>query len=84
VIAGDLNMQLDDEESVALFRTAGLVDASAETGDPCRTTSSEPTSNCDRPDWVWLTTDLEIRQFRIGTLDASDHLPIHVTVTLTE
>jgi endonuclease/exonuclease/phosphatase family metal-dependent hydrolase len=82
LIAGDMNMQLDDEASIALFRKAGLVDASAATGDPCRTTSSEPTSECDRPDWVWLTPDLEIRSFRIGALDASDHLPIHVTVAL--
>ncbi|MGH2530350.1 MAG: endonuclease/exonuclease/phosphatase family protein [Actinomycetota bacterium] len=84
VIAGDMNMQLDDEASVALFRNAGLVDASAATGDPCRTTSSQPTSDCDRPDWVWLTTDLQIRSFRIGTIDASDHLPIHVTVAFVE
>jgi endonuclease/exonuclease/phosphatase family metal-dependent hydrolase len=84
VIAGDMNMQLDDEVSVAQFNDAGLVDASAATGDPCRTTSSQPTSDCDRPDWVWLTADLDIRSFRIGTIDASDHLPIHVTVALVE
>jgi len=84
VIAGDMNMQLDDEASVALFHNAGLVDASAATGDPCRTTSSQPTSDCDRPDWVWLTPDLQIRSFRIGTIDASDHLPIHVTVAPVE
>jgi endonuclease/exonuclease/phosphatase family metal-dependent hydrolase len=82
VIAGDMNMQLDDQASIALFREAGLVDASAATGDPCRTTSSQPTSECDRPDWVWLTPDLEIRSFRIGAIEASDHLPIHVTVAL--
>ena len=84
MIAGDMNMQLDDEASVALFRKAGLIDASAATGDPCRTTSSQPTSDCDRPDWVWLTPDLQIRSFRIGTIDASDHLPIHVTVAPVE
>ncbi|MGH2660783.1 MAG: hypothetical protein ACRDHS_14270 [Actinomycetota bacterium] len=72
MIAGDMNMQLDDEASISLFRTAGLVDASAATGDP------------RRPDWVWLTTDLHIRSFRIGTIDASDHLPIHVTVAFVE
>jgi len=82
VIAGDMNLQLDDEAAVDLFRDAGLVDASGATGDPCRTTSAQPTSPCDRTDWVWLTPDLEIRSFRIGAIDASDHLPIHVTVAV--
>jgi hypothetical protein len=29
-----------------------------------------------------VTTDLEITSFRIGAIDASDHLPIHITVAL--
>jgi len=82
VIAGDMNMQPDDEASVARFRDAGLVDAEGAAGDECRTTSSEPLSDCDRPDWIWVTTDLDITSFRIGAIDASDHLPIHITVAL--
>jgi hypothetical protein len=31
---------------------------------------------------VWLTQDLRIVGFRIGTVAASDHLPVHVSVTV--
>jgi endonuclease/exonuclease/phosphatase family metal-dependent hydrolase len=82
VIAGDMNMQPLDTANVALFTGAGLIDAEGATGDPCRTTSAEPTSNCDRPSWVWLTQDLGIHDFWIGTVAASDHLPVHITVAL--
>ena len=82
VIAGDMNMEPSDTGNVALFTNSGLVDAEGATGDPCRTTSAEPTSDCDRPSWVWLTQDLGIGDFRIGTVTASDHLPVHVTVVL--
>jgi endonuclease/exonuclease/phosphatase family metal-dependent hydrolase len=82
VIAGDLNMQRDDVVNVRRFTGAGLVDAESATGDPCRTTSAEPTSSCDRVSWVFVTPDLEIVGFRIGTATASDHLPVHVRLRL--
>jgi endonuclease/exonuclease/phosphatase family metal-dependent hydrolase len=44
------------------------------------TTSAEPTSSCDRPDWVFVTPDLGIAELHIGTGGASDHLAIHVTL----
>jgi endonuclease/exonuclease/phosphatase family metal-dependent hydrolase len=66
---------------VQRFIDAGLVDAAGATGDPCRTTSAAPTSECDRPDWVWVSADLGIADFRIGSPSASDHLPVTVTVT---
>ena len=82
IVAGDMNMQPTDAASVARFEHAGLVDTAAATGDPCRTTSVEPTSSCDRPDWVWVTPDLDVARFAIGDASASDHLPIEVTLTL--
>jgi endonuclease/exonuclease/phosphatase family metal-dependent hydrolase len=81
VVAGDMNIAPDDPE-VALFTDAGLIDAVAATGDPCRTTSAEPTSDCDRPDWVFTTPDIVVTDVRIGTGGASDHLPIHVTIQM--
>ena len=78
-LAGDMNIGPMDPE-VGLFLDSGLVDVVAGTGDPCRTTSAEPTSDCDRPDWVLITRDVEIAEFRIGTGGASDHLAMHVTV----
>ena len=83
IVAGDMNMLPTDGASVARFEEAGLVDTAAATGDPCRTTSAEPTSSCDRPDWVWVTPDLDIARFAIGDASASDHLPIEVTLMLS-
>jgi endonuclease/exonuclease/phosphatase family metal-dependent hydrolase len=82
IVAGDLNMQPDDEANVRRFTDAGLVDAEEATGDPCRTTSAEPTSPCYRVSWVFVTSDVEILGFRIGTVVASDHLPVHVQIAL--
>jgi endonuclease/exonuclease/phosphatase family metal-dependent hydrolase len=79
VLAGDLNVHPDDPE-VTLFIDAGLIDVVGSTGDPCRTTSSEPTSDCDRPDWVFITQDIGIDGVRIGSARVSDHLAMHVTL----
>ncbi|MGZ8585892.1 MAG: endonuclease/exonuclease/phosphatase family protein [Actinomycetota bacterium] len=80
VIAGDMNMEPRDVENVARFASAGLIDAEGATGDECRTTAAEPTSACDRPSWVFVSSDLDIVSFGIGTETGSDHLPVHVTV----
>lgn len=78
VLAGDLNVDPGDE---LLGAFDGLVDVVDATGDACRTTSAEPTSACDRPDWVFVTPGVGIDDVTIGTSHASDHLPIHVTLT---
>jgi endonuclease/exonuclease/phosphatase family metal-dependent hydrolase len=80
VIAGDMNFAPDDPE-VALFTEAGFIDVVGATGDPCRTTSAEPTSACDRPDWVFVTPDIRVGQVEIGETVASDHLAMHVSLT---
>jgi endonuclease/exonuclease/phosphatase (EEP) superfamily protein YafD len=77
-----MNMEPTDVRSVRRFEAAGLVDAATATGAPCRTTSAEPTSPCDRPDWVWVSDEVEMVRFSIGPPSASDHLPIEVTVSL--
>lgn len=77
VLAGDMNVAPDDPE-VALFEAAGLVDVVGASGDPCRTTSAEPTRPCDRPDWVFVSGDLRFDEVTIGAPTASDHLPISV------
>ncbi len=79
VLAGDMNVHPNDPE-VMLFTDAGLVDVVGLTGDPCRTTSAEPTSSCDRPDWVFVTPNIGVDAVRIGSAGASDHLAIHVAL----
>lgn len=79
IVAGDMNIAPRDPE-ITLFTDAGLIDTVGATGDECRTTSAEPTSDCDRPDWVFVTPDLRIEELRIGDGGASDHLAIHLTV----
>ena len=79
VIAGDMNVHPDDPE-VSLFTDTGLIDVVGLTGDPCQTTSSEPTSACDRPDWVFVTVDVDVGDVRIGSARVSDHLAMHVTL----
>ncbi len=81
VIAGDPNVQPDDPDA-ELFTGSGLIDAATAVGRPCETTSAEPKHECDRPDWVFLTSDLDIGTFRVGAASASDHLPIYVTFSL--
>ena len=81
VVAGDMNIKPPDPE-VALFTQAGLVDVIGATGDPCRTTSAEPGSSCDRPDWVFASSDIAIDGARIGSTVASDHLAIHAVLRL--
>ena len=83
VVAGDMNIAPGDPE-IALFTEAGLVDVVGATGDVCRTTSAEPTSGCDRPDWVFITPDLQIDRLRIGSGGSSDHLAVHVTLAPQE
>ena len=82
VVAGDLNMETTDTANVERFVAAGLTDAEGATGDACRTTSAAPMSDCDRPDWVWVSDDLRIVGFEIGAPSASDHLPVEVTVAM--
>lgn len=80
IVAGDMNIEPNDPE-VGLFTDAGLVDVIGATGDACRTTSAEPTSPCNRPDWVFVSPDVAVDAVRIGDTVASDHLAIHATLS---
>ncbi len=82
VVAGDMNMEVSDQSDVRRFTDAGLRDVERATGDPCRATSAEPTSGCDRPSWMLVTSDLGIVSFRIGQPSASDHLPLYLSVSV--
>ncbi len=82
VVAGDMNMEVSDEADVRRFTDAGLRDVERATGDPCRATSAEPTSGCDRPSWMFVTSDLDVVSFRIGQASASDHLPLYLSVSV--
>ncbi len=81
VLAGDMNTWPDLPEAATLTST-GLVDVVAATGDKCRSTSAQPARPCDRPDWILVTDDLAVDQVQIGTLPASDHLPLIAHLSL--
>lgn len=81
ILAGDINTWPDLAEAATLTST-GMVDVVAATGDKCRTTSAQPTRPCDRPDWILVTDDLTVDDVEIGTLPASDHLPLVAHLTL--
>jgi endonuclease/exonuclease/phosphatase family metal-dependent hydrolase len=80
VIAGDLNLHPDEPEVAEL---EGLIDVVEATGDRCRATSAEPVRPCDRPDWILLTPGAEVSTIAIGTVPASDHLPLVANLLLT-
>jgi endonuclease/exonuclease/phosphatase family metal-dependent hydrolase len=87
VIAGDMNVQ-PDEADVEIFGRAGLVSAQDVTGHAHLGTAAlreHPTEHGDHPDrvdWIFVTPDLEVGDFRIPFTTASDHLPIAVTISL--
>ena len=81
VVAGDMNMQPDDPD-VPLFETAGFVSAQDQAGMGAIATASRPKFPGDRVDWIFGTADLSFSSFLVGSSDASDHLPLAVTVSL--
>ena len=76
VIAGDMNAYPDSEE-IAMFTAAGFVSAQDEAG-----MGDLPTSWPDgtRIDYVFTTPDLGRSDFARPYSEASDHLPLAVTV----
>jgi len=80
IVAGDMNLQPSDALDVAMFRRAGLISAQDVAGQGDRSTATDPGVAGDRPDWFFVTADLAVREFSIGSSRASDHLPLFVTV----
>ncbi|MEX1071612.1 MAG: endonuclease/exonuclease/phosphatase family protein [Anaerolineales bacterium] len=80
IIMGDFNA-LPDSRAIELFLEAGLIDISREIGEqPTYTYSS---FNPDHQiDYIFVTNDLGYSDFSIPKTQASDHLPLVVTITL--
>ncbi len=79
VLLGDLNAHPTDPEMV-LLGEAGLKDAfidSGAVGDGYTSRSDDP---WQRIDYIWISQDLEAKDFSITDSRASDHLGIAVTV----
>jgi endonuclease/exonuclease/phosphatase family metal-dependent hydrolase len=76
VVLGDFNMRPWEPEKKLLSK-AGLRDAfrAAEVEGKGVTSRAEA-----RIDYIWISPDLRVDDFSIGTTFASDHLPIAVTV----
>jgi endonuclease/exonuclease/phosphatase family metal-dependent hydrolase len=83
VVAGDMNMQPgSDSGDVASFLAAGLVSAQDETGQASASTARDPRFQGDRPDWIFVSSDLAIADFEIVATEAPDHRPMVVTVAV--
>jgi len=82
IVAGDMNLQPSDAFDVAMFRRAGLRSVQDVAGQGERPTATDPVVAGDRPDWIFVTADLVVRDFSIGSSPTSDHLPLFATVSL--
>ncbi|MGH2676832.1 MAG: endonuclease/exonuclease/phosphatase family protein [Actinomycetota bacterium] len=82
IIAGDMNMQ-PDEADVGLFQRAGFVSVQDQAGLGHVSTSAHPTVvPVDRVNWIFATPDLAFTDFVVVPGEASDHLPLAVTVRI--
>lgn len=79
IIAGDMNMQPKDPDRRA-FDDAGLVSAQDATGNGKLSSAAHPNFPGDRPDWIFGSPEVLFTEFRIDQSEASDHLPLAVTV----
>ena len=80
IVAGDMNMQ-PDAADLRLFTDAGLVSAQDAAGMAGVDTACRPKREpVDRPDWVFVSSDLDVIAFAVGGCAVSDHLPINATL----
>jgi endonuclease/exonuclease/phosphatase family metal-dependent hydrolase len=78
IILGDLNTRPEDDE-IKLLLGAGLIDSWSEAGEGRGDTYSS-THPVKRIDWIWHTPDLIVREVSVPRSNASDHLPVVVTI----
>ncbi|MBI5032257.1 MAG: endonuclease/exonuclease/phosphatase family protein [Chloroflexi bacterium] len=78
IFMGDLNASPDAKE-IGMLRDAGLKDAFAliGTGEGLSWPSDNPNQ---RIDYIWVSSDLNVRDLQMPTSTASDHLGVAVTV----
>ena len=80
VIMGDFNA-LPDSQAISLMLDTGLIDVSREIGK--QPTYTYYSANPDHQiDYIFVTSDLGYRDFVIQDTQASDHLPLAVTIEL--
>ncbi|MDT0268224.1 endonuclease/exonuclease/phosphatase family protein [Streptomyces sp. DSM 44915] len=78
VLAGDLNARPDTAE-IETIRATGLHSAQDEAGDPGLDTAVAPPR---RVDWIFGAPEVAFGDFELIDTNASDHLPLAVTVFL--
>jgi endonuclease/exonuclease/phosphatase family metal-dependent hydrolase len=83
VIAGDMNTQ-PAEPNLDLFLDAGLLSVQDEAGLGHLPTATEEVEGGDRVDYVFVTPDVSFSRVAVPYSFASDHLPIAVTVSVSE
>jgi len=80
LISGDMNAHPEDGDT-ALFAQAGLTSAQDVAGDPAALTFSSA-DQYERIDYIYGTSELSFADFVITPTQASDHLPLAVTVSV--
>lgn len=80
VLLGDLNGRPEDRE-IKLLGEAGLLDSFVDSGGTDRGFTSPSDGPNKRIDYVWTSPDLKSTDYNSLGSQASDHLPVAVTVT---
>ena len=83
ILLGDLNGQPEDTEIVALAE-AGLKDAYDDSGASGSSYTYHTRNLNERIDYVWVSSDLIATDYSVRSSQASDHLPVAVTVDFVE
>jgi len=78
IILGDLNAEPDTPE-IELLRQAGLVDVMAE-AEPASAYTYHSADLYQRIDYIWVSSDLVVQETSIPFSNASDHLPVVVSI----
>lgn len=79
VLLGDLNGEPRDRE-IMMLAEAGLLDAFVDSGKSGHGSTSPSDGPNRRIDYVWISPDLKSTDYRSIESQASDHLPVTVTV----
>lgn len=79
VLLGDLNGRPEDRE-IKLLEEAGLLDSFVDSGETGQGFTSPSDGPNRRIDYVWTSPDLKSTDYASIEIQASDHLPVAVTV----
>lgn len=79
VLMGDLNGRPGDRE-IKMLGKAGFIDSFVDSGETGHGFTSPSDAPSNRIDYVWTSPDLKSRAYSSANSQASDHLPVAVTI----